>query len=135
MLLVGDSTVPSLRALFLAGYAAPYLTGAEGGEENYGEYCAAWEDSQTAINGGKKGVVGQNTDCADVDTRPDWCSKKWCYVRLDGEANGSIMREPLDKNAPGKPDGPGCTELSDVTVSKQQDSFLWYSYQICENAQ
>ncbi|CAD7950009.1 unnamed protein product [Amoebophrya sp. A120] len=107
------------------------------GLNNYGEFCAAWEDVTADLNDGTnsaKGVAGMNKDCADTATRPNWCSKKWCYVRLETETPGTVKieRDPLDSNAPGNPVGPGCTGLSDVTFSKIQDSYIWYSYQMCE---
>ncbi|CAD7953299.1 unnamed protein product [Amoebophrya sp. A120] len=105
-----------------------------GGAPNYGEYCAYWENTdRNVFGGGKKGVAGANTDCANLDTRPDWCADKWCYVKTTSEENTKIVRNPLDSNAPGYPDGPNCEGLSDVTKSENQDTFLWYSYEICNS--
>ncbi|CAD7950011.1 unnamed protein product [Amoebophrya sp. A120] len=128
------------------------------GAPNYGEYCAAWEDNTaTTLGATDAGLIntatgvapettgksGMHEDCeGTAATRPKWCMKKWCYVRLNGNAantdphqkdNGKIITKPLDSNAPGQPDGPNCATLSDVTISKYQDSYVWWSYQICDD--
>ncbi|CAD7953295.1 unnamed protein product [Amoebophrya sp. A120] len=118
-----------------------------GGVADYGEFCAAWEDTETEVKGATtaKGAFGVYSPCmvanaTAMDDRPKWCSKPWCYVKIDDDtvspavqtANGKVAVNSLDSNAGGAPDGPGCTGLSDVTKSKMQDQYIWYSYQICE---
>ncbi len=59
---------------------------------DYGEFCAAWEDTENEVTGTTtaKGAFGVYSPCmvanaTAMDDRPAWCSKPWCYVKIDDD--------------------------------------------------
>lgn len=98
-------------------------TSTYGGVANYGEYCLAWDDEN---NGGK---TGSNTACdPNNSTRPDWCSKKWCYVRSTSSDGVGATYDTA----------PSCgTSVTDVVQSGSSGGSyhglnIYYSYEMCE---
>ena len=124
----GCECIGKTRALELLGKSSQHDKAAFG--EEYGSYCAAWEDgkctpdSEASCKSGPGHKCGSKKGCNDLwpsynfDVSQAWCCDSWCYVdnttcTKEIQEQYGISADPSWLNVPG----------------------LYYSYGACEDDQ